>query len=262
MTDLSKELRVAQQAAKKAGEEIIKIYNSEDYGIQKKEDNSPVTKADLVANKIIMGILKENFSEDGFLTEEERDSKERLSKERVWIIDPLDGTKDFVAKNGEFTVNIALVINSRPVLGVIYCPVKEEIYYALRGRGSFKGERQINVSDNTENMKVIRSRNHPDENLLRLIKEMNYKEVVVGSSLKGCLLAEGKVDAYFRFGSQSEWDICAMSIIIEEAGGKITSPEGNDLKFNQENTRIHGFIASNNKIHDKLLKLHNLYKSI
>jgi len=261
MYDLSEELKVAQQAARKAGEKIIEIYDSDSYDLKKKDDDSPVTKADLAANKIIMDILKENFPDDGFLTEEEKDSKERLSKERVWIIDPLDGTKDFLAKNDEFTVNIALVVAQEPVMGVIYCPVKKELFSAVKGQGSFKDGLKINVSDKKEDLILLRSRNHPTTGLLELIKNENLSVLVVGSSLKGCLLAEGKADAYLRFGSQSEWDICAMSIIIEEAGGKITSPEGKPLKFNQENTRIHGFVASNNKLHNHFLKLHNLYKA-
>ncbi|MDD5254375.1 MAG: 3'(2'),5'-bisphosphate nucleotidase CysQ [Candidatus Nanoarchaeia archaeon] len=260
--NLEKELKIAREISKKAGEKIIEIYNSPDFEIRIKEDKTPVTKADLAATDIIVNELKKHFPDYGFLTEEEKDNSERLDKEYVWIIDPLDGTKEFIAKNGEFTVNIALVKNKEPILGIIYVPTKKETYYAAKNRGSFyelnNEIKKLNVSDKKliEEMEVVRSRFNAGEKLLKFLEKTNFREIkVVGSSLKGCLIARGDADIYYKFGSIHEWDICAMTLVLEEAGGTITDLEGKRLVFNKESPSFEGFIASNNKIHQELVRI-------
>ena len=148
--DLTKELTIAKELAIKAGKEILIIYDSDDFQITNKSENnyaSPLTKADLKANEIIVTKLRKEFPSYAILTEEEKDDKIRLNNDYVWIIDPIDGTKEFIKKNGEFTVNIALVYKNEVVLGVIYVPVSEELYYATKNNGSYLNEQKISVSN-------------------------------------------------------------------------------------------------------------------
>ncbi len=264
--NLGKELKTAKELAVRAGIEIMKIYESDFEISEKVDDNShksPLTEADLRANEIIVNGLRSSFPKYSILTEEERDSRERLSNDIVWIIDPLDGTKEFIKRNGEFTVNIGLVNKGRPVLGVIYVPVTEEMYFASQGMGAFmvkdgKTERiAVSHKDSTEKMVLVKSRSHANERLQGIIDRLKFAEVKTsGSSVKGCLVARGYADVYIRLGPQSEWDICAMNAIIDEAGGKMTGLDGKTLKYNKENILIEtGFLVSNNRIHEKLLEL-------
>lgn len=261
MENMGKCLEIAKNLAVEAGNAVMKIYDSE-FKVSDKDDKSPLTEADLISNKIIVEGLKKNFPGIIILTEEEADDKKRLGKKYVWIIDPLDGTKEFISKNGEFTINIALVNGGKPVLGVIYIPSKKELYYALEKNGSFfegkEKKEKISVSDKSEikNMILVKSRSHATDKLLNLINNNKFAAVITsGSSLKGCLIAKGEADIYYRFGPVNEWDICAMNAIINEAGGIVTDLKGKILKYNKEDTLIQGFIASNNKIHSNLVKL-------
>ena len=256
---LERQLKQIKTIAILSGKAIIDIYNSSNYSTQKKSDNSPLTEADLASNKIIVEEIKKYFPEHGILSEEIKDNKERLEKESVWIIDPLDGTKEFISRNGEFTVNIALVYKGRPVLGVIYVPVKQELYYAIKGEGAFfekNGKKQrINVSDKTKKLNLVKSRSHASEKLQKIIDKNDFGDIkTAGSSLKGCLVAKAEADVYYRLGPINEWDICAMDIIVNEAGGKMTDLKGSKILYNKKDTLIRGFLVSNNKIHDKLLQ--------
>jgi len=260
--DLTKELTIAKELAIKAGKEILIIYDSDDFQITNKSENnyaSPLTKADLKANEIIVTKLRKEFPSYAILTEEEKDDKIRLNNDYVWIIDPIDGTKEFIKKNGEFTVNIALVYKTEVVLGVIYVPVSEELYFATKNNGSYLNEQKINVSNanKQKEMIIVKSRSHASEKLLKIIE--NFKDTIVkGSSLKGCIIAKGDADIYPRLGPVNEWDICAMDIIIKEAGGKLTDLEGKDLKYNKINPLItSGFLVTNNKIHKEILDVIN-----
>ena len=259
-----RELDIAKQLAIEAGKKIMGIYNSEDFDIQEKENDnhkSPLTKADLAANKIIVTQLRENFPEYAILTEEEVDNKERLSKEFIWIIDPLDGTKEFIKRNGEFTVNIALVHGDIPILGAIYVPVTDELYYATKDKGVFYEKAgnisKITVTDKnkSEDMVFVKSRSHASEKLVKFIEIFKFAEVKIsGSSIKGCLVAKGEADVYLRLGPVNEWDVCAMDVIVRESGGRMTDLEGKPLKYNKDLTLItSGFLVSNDKMHQELL---------
>jgi len=230
-----KELEIAKHLAVISGKKIMDIYNTE-FSVDKKADESPLTMADLISNESIVGTLKKEFPETYILSEEEKDDKKRLDKEFVWIIDPLDGTKEFIKKNGEFTVNIALVRNGSPVLGVIYAPVLDELYYASKNAGAFfekSGKRKkITVSKNRlyEDMTLVVSRSHLSEKMTLIIEKIKFKEIKQkGSSLKGCLVSCGEADVYFRLGPINEWDICAMTCLVSEAGGIITDLKGNEI---------------------------------
>lgn len=258
----TKELNIAKKTAINAGKKILEFYDKE-YSISEKNDNgykSPLTQADLAANEIIVSELRETFPDYSVLSEEEKDDKKRLDNDYVWIIDPIDGTKEFINKNGEFTVNIALVHKKKPVVGVIYVPVKDELYYAHEGGGAFSEINGVNKKIFSSKTKDINemilaiSRSHSGEREDK-IKKMFKEFISRGSSLKGCMVACGDADAYFRFGNTSEWDICAMNMILDEAGAKITTLEGDEISYNNENVLINGFIVSNGMIHDKIIEV-------
>ncbi len=262
--DLVKELILAKKLALQAGKKIMEIYENKHISVTiKKEENreSPLTQADTAANDIIVTGLCQEFPEYAILTEEAIDDKKRLENDYVWIIDPLDGTKEFVNRNGEFTVNIALVYKKEPILGVIYVPVKGEMFYATKGNGAHyeinNKVKKINVSEkeNIKEMILVQSKSHSGEKeaaIRKYFAETKSK----GSSLKGCLIAQGEADAYFRFGPINEWDVCAMNLIVQEAGGKMTTLDGFVRNYNSENILIpDGFLVSNNKNHEKLLEL-------
>ncbi len=264
--ELQTELAVAKRLATAAEQAILEIYQEADFGVQMKHEEdreSPLTKADLAADKIITAGLREAFPDDGLLTEESNDDKSRLSKDRVWIVDPLDGTKEFVSRNGEFTVNIGLTIKGEPVLGVIAVPAKGLLYSAVKGAGASVErdgkEEPITVSTNKDpkQMTLVVSRSHRTAQDDAFSAKAGFAATQPsGSSMKGCRVAEGSADVYLRSGPQCEWDVCAMNAIIIEAGGAMTGLDGKPLVYNQENTLFTGgFLLSNNTIHQELLRL-------
>ncbi len=277
-----------------AGIEIMEVYNSSSFNVQEKTENgfkSPLTDADLKANSLIMAGLK-SISSLPIVSEECKDDKKRLLSDKVWIVDPLDGTKEFIKRNGEFTVNIALVKDHRPVISAVYAPVLKKLYFAEAGKGSFLlklGENslarlsacitrgdfskssddyelfferlssafRLSVSEKTEipEMAAVRSRSHAKPSLQRVLD--NFSEVIVsGSSIKGCLIAEAKADFYPRLGFVNEWDICAMDLIVEEAGGILTDRNCRRIRYNaRDEMLLKEFFVSNNKIHKELIEL-------
>ena len=224
-----------------AGKAIMEIYNSDDFGIESKSDESPLTKADLAANEIIVESIKKLNLGYPIMTEEnvQVDYQERKNWERYWLIDPLDGTKEFIKRNGEFTVNIALIENETPILGVVYVPVTGVCYH-----GSDKGSFVIrdNVVDQIKcsthlyhaPIKVIASRSHKDERLEILLDNLGPIEISnMGSSLKICAVAEGIADLYPRTGPTMEWDTAAAHAVVKYAGGSITDIDGDELIYNK-----------------------------
>jgi len=235
-----KALSVAKEAAIEAGKVIMEYYKSS-YEIDIKEDDSPLTCADRAADEVIESMLKDAFPEDAILSEESVDDRNRLTETYVWVIDPMDGTKEFINHTDEFTVNIALVKDGHPVLGVVYVPVTKEMYYAYKGQGSFYEHNGVvsrnQVSDRTENLRLLSSKFHKSEDFLDFVeKHSRYISAVesVGSSLKGCLIARGVAEAYFRFGYTSEWDTAAVQLIAEEAGGYFRQLDHSEMTYNRE----------------------------
>ena len=258
---LSQNLKLAIDAAIQAGKKIIEIYNSDDFNLEYKLDDSPLTVADTASNKIIENILEASnisiLSEEGNIL----DFNNRKNLKHLWVVDPLDGTKEFIKKNNEFTVNISLIENSVPVIGVIYAPALNVLYFSERKLGAYKTRitalNKFDISKafrlplvkKSNEYKVLTGRSHLDENTLDYIDNLkvnNLKVVSVpmGSSLKFCLLAEGLADCYPRFSPCMEWDTAAGQIICEEAGFKVV-----DLKtmkpiiYNRENLINNYFIA-------------------
>jgi len=265
MFNYEKELKAAMSAARAAGQEILRIYNS-DFAVVYKSENAPVTQADLAANDIIIAGLKEfNY---GILSEETADDKSRLKKDRVWIIDPLDGTKDFINKDGEFSLMIGLAENGQPVLAVIYQPLGDKMYYASAGQGAYlkTGGREavrlkVSAEDNLKSARMITSRFHLLETDLALAKKLGIKKLrPCGSAgVKVGLIAEGKADIYVNTSDKTwEWDICAADIILKEAGGKLTDTRGENFIYNKENPRNPvGYVAANEFFHKKIVEALN-----
>lgn len=262
---MNNHLKTIIEASIKAGEEILKIYKT-DFDVEFKEDESPLTMADKNANDVIMSYL----SETGIpvLSEEGRSIayEERKNWEELWIVDPLDGTKEFVKKNDEFTVNIALVRNNKPVLGVVYAPVLDELYFGDEKLGAYKLKNTYGISNNLNEIiehsvklpmaitkayyGVVASRSHltPEttEYIDEIRKEHNNIEIVSkGSSLKICMVAEGTADVYPRFAPTSEWDTAAGHAVVLASGGRIVqagSPD-DEVVYNKKNILNPWFIV-------------------
>ena len=253
-----RELEVALNAVNSVRELILDIYNSSDMGVEIKEDNSPVTKADKAADKKIREILSTAFPLYSLLTEESVDDKSRLKNDYVWIVDPIDGTKDFVAKNGEFSVNIGLSYKHKAVLGVILIPVTGEIYYGVYKQGSFylkdKDAKPVRIHCNNKikDVTTLVSNFHSNQTEMDMIKKhsdiIKYQKKM-GATLKGCAIARGDAEMSYRFSSNTkEWDTCAMQIIVEEAGGYLLKFDGTPIRYNREDVyNKDGYIICNRK---------------
>ncbi len=253
--EFSKELYEAKKAAITAGKKVMEIYRTE-FKVNYKEDESPVTKADLLANDIIITHLMRAFPQYAFLSEESADDNKRLKNDLCFIIDPIDGTKEFVNKTGEFTINIALAYQQEIVVGVIYAPVLDELYYAERGKGVYKvKEREytkLEVSSRTSHLRVAESRSHKTEAVKKLYEENKdkiEKYYEVGSTLKGCFLASGNIEAFYKFGlGTKEWDIAAMDLVISEAGGIFLDMNHKKFKYNKKDIyNKYGYYALNKR---------------
>jgi 3'(2'), 5'-bisphosphate nucleotidase len=237
-------LEVAKEASIAAGIEILKVYNSDDFGVESKADNSPLTKADNAAHKIIVEFLEKTGVP--ILSEEGRDIpyEERRTWEYLWIVDPLDGTKEFIKRNGEFTVNIALVENGHPILGVVYVPVTKKLYFGGLNLGAFMKHQtvvtQLNkakvLDKKKPGIRVVASRSHLNEETQVFLGGLNAPEIVsMGSSLKFMMLAEEKADIYPRFAPTMEWDTAASHAILRELNFKVLDEHSNPLVYNKKN---------------------------
>lgn len=251
----NKELEAAIEIGLKAKEKIMEIYNA-GFDVEIKDDNSPVTLADKTADKMIREYLEELFPDYAFLTEESEDDLKRRKKDYVWIVDPVDGTKDFVAKDNEFTTNIALCYKHEIVVGVVIIPASDEYYYAVKGEGAFKVKgnqvTKIHVNDKLTDLTVLSSRFHNCPNELEVIERHNDKIKFVehfGSSIKACKIASGLAEISYRLSSGTkEWDTAAIQIIVEESGGIFVKPNGDRMTYNREDVyNREGYIIANRK---------------
>lgn len=255
------ELRCMIEAAKAAAKEIYAIYQR-NFHIEYKSDNSPVTDADLASDKIIRERLC-CFSSIAWLSEEDKDDLSRLDKRALFVVDPLDGTSDFVARDDSFCLNIALVIDRQPVAGVIMCPCSGDFAYALQGKGSYfvqNGvERQIHVSDRLDHLIAIESKTHrlpEEEAILTHNKDKIDKVVYYGASTKAIYLACGEADFSIRFITKTkEWDVCASDLIVTEAGGIFTDSRLHRFVYNRKDVvNRDGYSMFNRVENTKLLK--------
>ncbi len=242
--------------AEEAGRRILDVYDRPDFDVAAKGDGSPLTAADRAAHELIVARLAARMPPLPVLSEESVgiDYGQRAAWSRFWLVDPLDGTKEFVKRNGEFTVNIALIDHARPVLGVVYVPVSGVAYLACSGQGAWKqqgGRRQPIRTRNYRGGKatVVTSRSHSGPEVERFLarlkaREGDYETASMGSSLKLCLVAEGAADVYPRLGLTSEWDTAAAQCVVETAGGSVIDLDGVPLRYNKADILNPWFLAS------------------
>lgn len=247
---------------RRAGEAIMQVYSGQ-IDVEHKTDDSPLTQADLAAHRLIESSLKQLTPDIPLLSEESADIPFDIRSKwhRYWLVDPLDGTREFIKRNGEFTVNIALIEDERSVLGVVYAPVMDLLYYADEN-GVFKQEglstpEAIHVRTPVRQaITIAGSRSHSDARLQGFIENIEkklspVKLIPMGSSLKICMVAEGVADLYPRLGLTSEWDTAAAQCVLERAGGKLTDTQGNRLLYNRKDSLLNPeFFASGADTHD------------
>ena len=247
-----------------AGERVREIYES-DFEVSKKHDNSPITKADLESNKIIRAALEKTGIP--ILSEEDVDDKSRLSSDKIWIVDPLDGTTDFVNRTGEFTIMVGLVENHVPVMGLIYWPTKQKLYYAERGMGAFCSHSDtveecvwevisVRETQNLEDCLALVSRHHLSDREKKILDHLKITHTAsIGSSLKVTEISSGMADVYLTTTNKmKQWDTCASFCIISEAGGKITDVAGNELVYNTDIVNHeNGLLVTNGFVHNEVV---------
>ncbi len=258
-TDLKYVEKICCELAVQAGHKIIEIYEDEALfgNVEYKADDSPLTMADTAANEIIVAGLREQFPEYAILSEEDKGNLDRLENPYCFIVDPLDGTKEFIKRNGQFTVNIALAYEHYSVVGAIYVPVTKELYYGSKGNGTFHKQldtgvvTKLEVSDKLSDLIWVGSKSHSSEkeqNMIAAHQELITDVKSAGSSLKGCMVAKGEADVYYRFGLTCEWDTAAMQCVVEEAGGIFKQMDGTDMVYDREdNLNAKGFFIVNKK---------------
>jgi len=225
-----------------AGDAILEVYES-DFSVEAKDDRSPLTAADRASHRVIAEGLRRLAPDVPVLSEEGRSipAQERQGWQRLWIVDPLDGTKEFIKRNGEFTVNIALVEDDAPVFGVVYVPVSRRLYWGGRDMGAWRQDGdgapepvRVRRPDPGRGLTVVQSRSHPSPELEAFLKELHVAESIsVGSSLQLCAVAEGRADLYPRFGPTMEWDTAAGQAVVEGAGDKVLDQSGRALVYNK-----------------------------
>jgi myo-inositol-1(or 4)-monophosphatase len=239
------ELITAERAAREAGRTISKLFKGK-FDVQEKSKNNPVTTADLEANSKIRQIIQGRFPEDGWLSEEDVDDNRRLKNSRVWIIDPIDGTKEFIEGVPEFAVSIGLVVEGRPKVAVVYNPVADRLYRAASGQGAdLNGQRiRVTLRQEMQGASLLVSRSEPQRKFQAFASLCEIKPV--GSiAFRLAKVAGGDGDGTLTFRSIHEWDVCAGVFMVEEAGGKVLDSHGKRLTFNQQDPRHHGLVAGN-----------------
>jgi 3'(2'), 5'-bisphosphate nucleotidase len=250
MRDLSSLAQSLMPIVEQASAAIMQIYDGA-FAVERKEDNSPLTLADLESQRVIIEGLKRLTPGIPVLSEESAAASwaERQTWRELWVVDPLDGTREFVKRNGEFTINIALVVQHEPVLGVVSAPAQKVTYWGVAGDGAFTRAhaetRAIHTVAPQHPTRVLGSRSHPSPQTAAYLSRLGPHVVSgVGSSLKFCLLAEGKAELYVRFGATSEWDTAAGQAVLEAAGGHVTRMDGHRLRYNCRESLINGdFVA-------------------
>lgn len=260
----SSELETAIRAARAAGEIIAGYYAKGSVQVDLKADASPVTQADRDADAAIAVVLRAAFPDDAILSEESPDDEVRLSRSRVWIVDPLDGTRDFVGRTDDFAVHVALAVDGIPVVGAVYLPVTSTLYSATLGGGAWRettGVRErLHVSATAERtaLRIGISRHHLADRLRACLDTAQItSRFPVGASVKHMRLAGGDLDAVINLSShEMEWDTCAPEIVIREAGGSYTDGDGRPFRYNQSDIEHHrGSVASNGACHADLIAL-------
>lgn len=262
-------MEAALRLAREAGAAILDYYDRNVRVESKVEKGTsftePVTVADRAANELIVSALKREFPEDGILAEESVDTERRLSKRRVWMVDPLDGTSGFISRDGDFAVQIGLAVDGRPVLGVVFEPLADLLFRAREGEGTwveragFEPER-VRVSDTSDVrlMRLAASRSHRSPRMDKVVKRLQLKDEVQRGSVgvKVGLIVERQCDLYIHLSPRTkQWDTCAPEIILREAGGRFTDLFGGHIRYNAPDVQNHnGIVATNGHAHDFIIQ--------
>ena len=257
MTDhhMSSDLDFAVKTVRAAGELILKYFQRE-HEVREKGRNNPVTSADLAADAYLRETIARAYPDDGWLSEETADSPDRLARKRVWVVDPMDGTKEFVQGLPEFAVSVALVEEEKPKLAVVYNPARDDLFAAEAGHGAFRQNSRIQISERAvlQQLRILGSRSEATKKLLDPLREWGNVELVGSIAYKLALVAAQDGDITVSFRPKNEWDICAGTLLVSEAGGIVTDLRGNALRFNQPKTLVAGVIAANPALHTRAVQ--------
>lgn len=242
---MGNETEILLHAVKAAGKAIIEM-QKKGFSISLKENEDVLTQADLLANQIIRNAIHDAFPEDGWLSEENVDDLSRLKKSRVWIIDPIDGTREFVKNIPEYAISVALIDHHEPRLAVVFNPATDELFFAEKGKGAFLNDQQIHVLPMVNQpLTLLASRSEFDRgDWTRFSSE--HVQVVGSIAYKLALVAAGRADATFSLGPKNEWDIAAGVLLVQEAGGKVTDQSLQSFLFNQPSPLVNGIVAASN----------------
>ncbi len=250
------DIEAIKNIALEAGNSIMEIYEK-DFAIEYKDDKSPLTIADIKSNEIICNSLKKLYPTIPIISEENKEItfEKRKNWEYYWCIDPIDGTKEFIKKNGEFTVNIALIHRGTPILGVVYAPVLDDIYYAIKGSGAFKNNTKLPINRDDGKYVIVASKSHMSKETQDYVDkiETSKEKILIskGSSLKLCLVAEGKADIYPRLAPTMEWDTAAADAIVRESGNMTYQFKNNKpILYNKQELLNPWFIVKQCKVEE------------
>ena len=252
--ELSTDLDLALSAARAAGDTILRFFRRSTE-VRYKEPGQPVTEADLAADRLLKTVLLETRIGYGWLSEETVDSPDRLDASRVWIVDPIDGTRSFIDGHPEFAVSIGLAEAGKPVLGVVYNPATDEMYHALAGGGAFRNGQPIRVSATSAAPgSMLASRSEIRRGEFASFQTRWTVQPLGSTAYKMVRVADGTGDVFLSRGPKSEWDVCGAALIVAEAGGRVSDAAGGELRFNRDDTRMLGVLATNGMLHDSILE--------
>lgn len=246
------DLSLAVHAAREAGVVVMQYFRT-DLEVVLKSPDQPVTKADLAADALLKEILRDARPEYGWLSEETADTADRLSREYVWMVDPIDGTRSFISGRAEFSISIGLARNGEPVLGAVYNPATNEMYSAIKGRGAFAGDRRMQVGGGRERGVMVGSRSEIKRGHFTPFEAVFDIQGLGSTAYKLCKVAEGEVDVFLSRGPKGEWDLCGGDVIVTEAGGHITDLDGQRLQYNRPAPHIRGVVAARAEVHVDLV---------
>ena len=251
---MKNDLEFVIESVKEVGELILNYFHG-DYDVEEKSKDNPVTSADLAADAELRKRFARRFPKDGWLSEETVDSRERLDRKRVWVVDPLDGTKEFVKGFPEFAISIALVEGREPRIAAVYNPARKDLFTAEKGGGAFRNGSTMKISSrrSLEGCRILASRSEYSQQTLAPLEEWAHIEAVGSIAFRLALLAAGDADVAISLRPKNEWDICAGGLLVMEAGGKITDLKGAGFSFNQENPLVQGVLAASPEMHSLTL---------
>lgn len=242
---MDNEIKILLKAVKKAGVAILSIQET-GFSISKKANDDIVTKADLVANDILRAELMRAFPQDGWLSEETVDDKTRLNASRVWIVDPIDGTREFASGIAEYAISVALVEQGKPILSAVFNPATNELFHAINGKGAFLNENRIFCEQDAraESLLLLASRSESKRGEWEKYRAQHQIKEIGSIAYKMALIAAGQGHATFSLGQKNEWDIAAGTLLVTEAGGLVTNKHQQSFIFNQEKVKVDGIVAT------------------